>query len=41
MIERALAADLSGGARLDFDPAGLTCRIDASLSEAAPRAMQG
>jgi PAS domain S-box-containing protein len=40
MIERALAADLSGGARLDFDPAGLTCRIDASLSEAAPRGVQ-
>ena len=37
MIERALAADLSGAARLDFDPAGLVCRIDASLSDAAPR----
>jgi PAS domain S-box-containing protein len=37
MIERALAADLSGGARLDFDPGGLICRIDASLDEAAPR----
>jgi PAS domain S-box-containing protein len=37
MIERALAADLSGSARLDFDPAGLVCRIDASLDEAAPR----
>lgn len=37
MIERALAADLSGGARLDFDPEGLTCRIDAALADAAPR----
>lgn len=37
MIERALAADLSGGADFDFAPEGLTCRIDASLADAAPR----
>ena len=37
MIERALAADLGGGVRIDFDPAGLVCRIEASLAEAAPR----
>jgi PAS domain S-box-containing protein len=37
MIERALAADLSGAARLEFDIAGLVCRIDASLGDAAPR----
>jgi PAS domain S-box-containing protein len=36
MIERALAADLGGGVRLDFAPAGLVCRIEASLPEAAP-----
>jgi PAS domain S-box-containing protein len=35
MIERALAADLAGGARLDFAREGLVCRIDASLSDAA------
>ncbi|HEX8526772.1 sensor histidine kinase [Allosphingosinicella sp.] len=37
MIERALAADLAGGARLDFEREGLVCRIDASLHEAAAR----
>lgn len=37
MIERALAADLSGGARFDFAPEGLTCRIDAALADAAPK----
>jgi PAS domain S-box-containing protein len=37
MIERALASDLSGGATIDFEPAGLVCRIDASLSDAASR----
>jgi two-component sensor histidine kinase len=37
MIERALAADLAGGASLQFDPSGLVCRIDASLADAAPR----
>jgi two-component sensor histidine kinase len=31
MIERALAADLSGEARLEFDPEGLVCRIETSL----------
>jgi PAS domain S-box-containing protein len=35
MIERALAADLAGGAQLDFAPGGLVCRIDASLTDAA------
>jgi len=40
MIERALAADLAGRARLDFEPDGLVCRIDASLSDAAPRPAQ-
>jgi PAS domain S-box-containing protein len=37
MIERALAADLSGAARLEFEPEGLVCRIETSLAEAAPR----
>jgi len=37
MIERALAADLAGGARLEFAPDGLVCRIEASLADAAPR----
>jgi PAS domain S-box-containing protein len=31
MIERALAADMAGGAKLDFEPEGLVCRIDATL----------
>ncbi|HEX8643243.1 MAG TPA: HWE histidine kinase domain-containing protein [Allosphingosinicella sp.] len=35
MIERALDADMAGGAKLDFDPAGLTCRIDATLEAGA------
>ncbi|HEX9932973.1 MAG TPA: HWE histidine kinase domain-containing protein [Allosphingosinicella sp.] len=37
MIERALSADFSGGARLEFAAEGLVCRIEASLAEAAPR----
>ncbi|HYG30446.1 MAG TPA: HWE histidine kinase domain-containing protein [Allosphingosinicella sp.] len=37
MIERALAADLDGSARLDFEPEGLICRIEASLADAATR----
>ena len=37
MIERALAADLSGAATLAFAPDGLVCRIEASLADAAPR----
>jgi two-component sensor histidine kinase len=37
MIERALKADLAGGATIEFDPAGLVCRIEASLAEAGPR----
>ena len=41
MIERALAADLAGGARLEFAPHGLVCRIEASLADAAPRAAGG
>jgi two-component sensor histidine kinase len=32
LIERGLAADLGGTATLDFDPAGLSCRIEASLA---------
>jgi PAS domain S-box-containing protein len=35
MIERALAADMAGGARLDFEPEGLVCRIDATLDQGA------
>jgi PAS domain S-box-containing protein len=37
MIERALAADLSGTAGIAFEPDGLVCRIDASMEDAAPR----
>lgn len=40
MIERALASDLSGQARLEFDPAGLICRIEAPLVEISPRGEQ-
>jgi PAS domain S-box-containing protein len=36
MIERALAADMSGAAALDFEPGGLVCRIQAALDAAAP-----
>jgi PAS domain S-box-containing protein len=36
MIERALAADLGGGVKIDFAPEGVVCRIEASLAEAAP-----
>jgi PAS domain S-box-containing protein len=32
LIERGLAADLGGTAALHFDPAGLRCRIEASLA---------
>jgi PAS domain S-box-containing protein len=35
MIERALAADLGGSVRMDFEPAGLVCRIEKLLEEAA------
>ncbi len=38
MIERALAADLAGAARIEFQSQGLVCRIEASLADAAPRA---
>jgi PAS domain S-box-containing protein len=38
MIERALASDLAGSARIAFEPEGLVCGIDAPLAEAAPRA---
>ena len=37
MIERALAADLAGAARLEFEPEGLVCRIETSLADASPR----
>jgi two-component sensor histidine kinase len=37
MIERALAADLAGDVAMEFEPAGLVCRIRGSLAEAAPR----
>ena len=33
MIERALASDLDGEVRIDFDPAGLDCTITATLPE--------
>ncbi|HEY0012994.1 MAG TPA: HWE histidine kinase domain-containing protein [Allosphingosinicella sp.] len=36
MIERALAADVAGGATLDFQPEGLVCRIDATLDQGVP-----
>jgi PAS domain S-box-containing protein len=36
MIERALKADLAGGATMSFEPAGLVCRIEASLGMAGP-----
>jgi two-component sensor histidine kinase len=35
MIERALAAELQGTVRLDFDPEGLVCEIDAPLPRPA------
>lgn len=38
MIERALAGDLGGSARIEFEPEGLVCAIDAPLAEAARRA---
>jgi PAS domain S-box-containing protein len=34
LIERGLAADLGGTARIGFEPTGVTCTIDASLSAA-------
>jgi PAS domain S-box-containing protein len=37
MIERALASDLAGAARIDFEPQGLVCRIEAPLAETIPR----
>jgi PAS domain S-box-containing protein len=37
MIERALAADMAGGASLDFRREGLVCRIDAALAESVAR----
>lgn len=40
MIERALAADLAGEARIDFTPEGLVCRIEAPLAEAMPRKIE-
>jgi len=39
MIERALAADLSGGATINFEATGLVCRIDASLADATAKAV--
>ena len=33
MLERGLARELKGSVRLDFDPAGLVCTIDAALPE--------
>jgi two-component sensor histidine kinase len=36
MIERALAADVAGGATLEFQPEGLVCRIDATLDQGIP-----
>lgn len=37
MIERALAADLGGSVHMNFEPAGLVCRIDKPLEEAAEK----
>lgn len=34
MIERALAGDLNGAARLNFEPGGLVCEIEARLRDA-------
>jgi PAS domain S-box-containing protein len=34
MIERALAAEFGGTARIDFEPDGVVCRVDASLPSA-------
>ena len=38
MIERVLAADLAGGATVEFEREGLVCRIQASLTEACAKA---
>ncbi len=38
LIERGLAQDLGGTARLDFNEEGITCTIDAKLSEVIPPA---
>ena len=35
MIERALAAELGGTARIDFEPSGVVCTVDARLPETA------
>jgi hypothetical protein len=37
-IERGLAADLGGTALIGFEPTGVTCTIDASLSAPNRRA---
>jgi len=34
LLERSLASDLDGKVRLDFEPSGLVCRIDAPLATA-------
>jgi PAS domain S-box-containing protein len=36
MIERGLATELGGRVVIAFDPAGVTCRVDAPLPQAAP-----
>jgi two-component sensor histidine kinase len=47
LIERGLAAELSGRAQIDYDPAGVSCLIDAPLEAvrdtdgAAEKAMTG
>ena len=35
MIERGLAAELGGTVRIDFQPDGIVCTIDAPLPEAS------
>jgi two-component sensor histidine kinase len=37
LIERGLEADLGGGARLQFEPDGLRCVVDASLEAVCAR----
>ncbi|HEX8526486.1 sensor histidine kinase [Allosphingosinicella sp.] len=37
LIERGLAADLGGTARLEFDPDGLVCSIEAALDILSPK----
>jgi len=41
LIEQGLASDLGGTARLDFEPDGLRCRIDASLASVLGEEAQG